>query len=423
MLFDKWAKHFTAEQFSVPLQFAGDVLTWCEEVCTFLAQDECASELLRVPAGPIFVAGHLVGGTIGSALASVFHEMPLPPFPTQQPPPCDEPAWVLPSRTFKPSSSCKASPLKTSGPKYFSRAVFDDADHVVSSLDTLEASPSPRPRKSTIPKPRPRQARKKQVQEWKALLHILEAAPVMDMPAKEADLLQWIEDFGEQYETGSLAEWTLNRICQLLEQSKDDTLGVIEAVDAVLAGFCKKGSDSQRLLIGQANITTYRSEIRTWLVDRDESFWLLQETHVTESDTRALVNKFQSVGKQAWAGPAAPTQGGSSGGLLTLATGKAFLLDGKGFVSVSIRFRGWDLLLVNLYLQSGVGPTGGVNPEILIGGWLRSLAKPARPGWFLVIGIALLMNSYDLDTLPWLRAGWRCRQAPQSIRGELWIMR
>ena len=156
----------------------------------------------------------------------------------------------------------------------------------------------------------------------------------------------------------------MNRICQLLEQSKDDTLGVIEAVDAVLAGFCKKGSDSKLLLIGQANITTYRSEIRTWLVDRDESFWLLQETHVTESDTRALVNKFQSVGKQAWAGPAAPTQGGSSGGLLTLApshrnaaTGPAFLLDGKGFVSVSIRFRGWDLLLVNLYLQSGVGPT------------------------------------------------------------------
>ncbi|CAE7233951.1 unnamed protein product [Symbiodinium natans] len=262
-----------------------------------------------------------------------------------------------------------ASPLKTSGPKFFSRAVFDDADHVVSSLDTLEASPSPRPRKSTISQPRPGQANKKQVQEWKALLHILEAAPVMDMPAKEADLLQWIED---------------------LEQSKDDTLGVIDAVDAVLAGFCKKGSDSKVLLIGQANITTYRSEIRTWLVDRDESFWLLQETHVTESDTRALVNKFQSVGKQAWAGPAAPTQGGSSGGLLTLVpsyrnavTGPAFLLDGKGFVSVSIRFRGWDLLLFNLYLQSGVGPTGGVNPEILRR--LAALLSQTSTSW-LVLG-------------------------------------
>ncbi|CAE7539966.1 unnamed protein product [Symbiodinium natans] len=338
--------------------------------------------------------------------------MPLPPFPTQQPPPCDEPAWVLPSRTFKPSSSCKASPLKTSGPKYFSRAVFDDADHVVSSLDTLEASPSPRPRKSTISKPRPSQAHKKQVQEWKALLHILEAAPVMDMPAKEADPLQWIEDFGGQYETGSLAEWTLNRICQLLEQSKDDTLGVIEAVDAVLAGFCKKGSDSKLLLIGQANITTYRSEIRTWLVDRDESFWLLQETHVTESDTRALVNKFQSVGKQAWAGPAAPTQGGSSGGLLTLApshrnaaTGPAFLLDGKGFVSVSIRFRGWDLLLVNLYLQSGVGPTGGVNPEILRR--LAALLSQTSTPW-------LVLGDWNCPPDELLRLGY-----PTMVKGRL----
>ncbi|CAE7038352.1 unnamed protein product [Symbiodinium natans] len=194
----------------------------------------------------------------------------------------------------------------------------------------------------------------------------------MDMPAKEAELLQWIEDFGEQYEQGSLECWTLNRICQLLERSKDDTLGVIEAIEAVLAGFRKQNPGPKSLLIGQANITSYRSEVRTWLLDRDESIWLLQETHVPESGTKALVNKFQSVGRQTWVGPAALTQGGSSGGLLTLApshrnaaTGPAFMSEGKGFVSVSIRFQGWDLLLVNLYLQSGVGPTGGLNPEIL----------------------------------------------------------
>ena len=371
MLLDKWVLQVSEDLLPVDLKSSHDLLNWCEAVCTFLAQDECASDLLRVPGGPPFVTGHLRDGTIGSALAAVFHALPLPTF-TSETPILEEPAWVLPVRTVKWSPASRAVPLKTTGPLFFSQSLFDDGDTVVSSLDTVEPSVrSRRPKTGTLTS-HPRLTRQKKIKEWMGLLDILEAKPVMDMPAKEAELLQWIEDFGEQYEQGSLECWTLNRICQLLERSKDDTLGVIEAIEAVLAGFRKLNPGPKSLLIGQANITSYRSEVRTWLLDRDESIWLLQETHVPESGTKALVNKFQSVGRQTWVGPAALTQGGSSGGLLTLApshrnaaTGPAFMSEGKGFVSVSIRFQGWDLLLVNLYLQSGVGPTGGLNPEIL----------------------------------------------------------
>ncbi|CAE7504945.1 unnamed protein product [Symbiodinium natans] len=311
LLLDKWVLQVSEDLLSVDLKSSHDLLNWCEAVCTFLAQDECASDLLRVPGGPPFVTGHLRDGTIGSALAAVFHALPLPTF-TPETPILEEPAWVLPLRTAKWSPASRAVPFKTTGPMFFSQSLFDDGDTVVSSLDTVEPSVRSRCPKTGTPKSHPRLTRQKKIKEWIGLLDILEAQPVMDMPAKEAELLQWIEDFGEQYDQGSLECWTLNRICQLLERSNDDTLGVIEAIEAVLAGFRKQNTGPKSLLIG------------------------------------------------------------SSGGLLTLApshrnaaTGPAFMSAGKGFVSVSIRFQGWDLLLVNLYLQSGVGPTGGLNPEIL----------------------------------------------------------
>ena len=38
---------------------------------------------------------------------------------------------------------------------------------------------------------------------------------------------------------------------------------------------------------------------------------------------------------------------------------------GKGFVVIGVRFQGWELAFGNVYLESGVGPSSGVNPGIL----------------------------------------------------------
>ena len=38
---------------------------------------------------------------------------------------------------------------------------------------------------------------------------------------------------------------------------------------------------------------------------------------------------------------------------------------GKGFQLSVVRLRGMDLCVGNVYMESGVGPTQGVNPELL----------------------------------------------------------
>ena len=45
--------------------------------------------------------------------------------------------------------------------------------------------------------------------------------------------------------------------------------------------------------------------------------------------------------------------------------GRRTLQDGKGFQISHLRNHGWTLHIVNLYLCSGVGPSGGVNPALL----------------------------------------------------------
>ena len=42
-----------------------------------------------------------------------------------------------------------------------------------------------------------------------------------------------------------------------------------------------------------------------------------------------------------------------------------FSIEGKGYCIVGIRFRGWDLHVTNIYLQSGTGPNGEINNQIL----------------------------------------------------------
>ncbi|CAE7252475.1 unnamed protein product [Symbiodinium natans] len=268
LLLDKWVLQVSEDLLSVDLKSSHDLLNWCEAVCTFLAQ-------------AIFVMVRLGVHSLPFSMHCHFRPSPLKHLSLKNRLGC------YPSGLLKWSPASRAVPLKTTGPMFFSQSLFDDGDTVVSSLDTVEPSVRSRCPKTGTPKSHPRLTRQKKIKEWIGLLDILEAQPVMDMPAKEAQLLQWIEDFGEQYDQGSLECWTLNRICQLLERSKDDTLGVIEAIEAVLAGFRKQNTGPKSLLIG------------------------------------------------------------SSGGLLTLAPSHRNAATGPAFMS------------------AGVGPTGGLNPEIL----------------------------------------------------------
>ena len=56
--------------------------------------------------------------------------------------------------------------------------------------------------------------------------------------------------------------------------------------------------------------------------------------------------------------------------------------NGKGFVFSGIRFHGWEMAIGNLYLESGVGPEGGVNPGLLAA--LALFLQELRIPWIVV---------------------------------------
>ena len=225
-------------------------------------------------------------------------------------------------------------------------------------------------------------------QDWCQLSDILVQQPQFCMKVKEAALLSWIERFESFLVPGSLGCWVANRIPECLAGDDEDTIGILAGIEDVkMQGAARPKEDCCRIL--QANITSYRSEIRQWLVSNQWHVACLQETHQVESATEAMTSSLKAVALEPWALPAAPTQGGSTGGLVSVSRSNyqtRFLHkhgeSGKGFVFSGIRFHGWEMAIGNLYLESGVGPEGGVNPGLLAA--LALFLQELRIPWIVV---------------------------------------
>ena len=225
-------------------------------------------------------------------------------------------------------------------------------------------------------------------QDWCQLSDILVQQPQFCMKAKEAALLSWIERFERFLVPGSLGYWVANRIPDCLAVDEEDTIGILACIEDIkMQGAVKPKEDCCHIL--QANITSYRSEIRQWLVSNQWHCACLQETHQVESATAAMTSSLKAVALEPWVLPAEQTPGGSTGGLVSLSRSSyqtRFLHKygelGKGFVFSGIRFHGWELAIGNLYLESGVGPGGGVNPGLLAA--LALFIQELRIPWIVV---------------------------------------
>ena len=225
-------------------------------------------------------------------------------------------------------------------------------------------------------------------QDWCQLSDILVQQPQFCMKTKEAALLSWIERFESFLVPGSLGYWVANRIPECLAGDEEDTIGILAGIEDVkMQGAARPKEDCCRIL--QANITSYRSEIRQWLVSNQWHVACLQETHQVESATEAMTSSLKAIALEPWALPAEPTQGGSTGGLVSMSRSNyqtRFLHkhgeSGKGFVFSGIRFHGWEMAIGNLYLESGVGPEGGVNPSLLAA--LALFLQELRIPWIVV---------------------------------------
>ena len=112
--------------------------------------------------------------------------------------------------------------------------------------------------------------------DWCQLSDILVQQPQYCMKAKEAALLAWIERFESFLVPGSLGFWVANRIPECLAVNEEDTIGILAGIEDIkMQGDTKLKDDVCHIL--QANITSYRSEIRQWLVSNQWHFACLQE--------------------------------------------------------------------------------------------------------------------------------------------------
>ena len=116
---------------------------------------------------------------------------------------------------------------------------------------------------------------------------------------------------------GSLGYWVANRIPECLAVDEEDTIGILAGIEDIkMQGDAKIKEDCCHIL--QANITSYRSEIRQWLVSNQWHFACLQETHQVESATDAMTSSLRAVALEPWVLPAEQTPGGSTGGLVSM---------------------------------------------------------------------------------------------------------
>ena len=164
----------------------------------------------------------------------------------------------------------------------------------------------------------------------------------------------------------------------------------ISAVKDVIANL-NAHPDGRKLFFISANVTKWRKDLASWLVQHRPDLWLVQETHIKEDQGDLVATHVGPFGYRAFSLPGFPTgAGGNSGGLaivfkshLDVRKSHHFLHQGAGFQAVVLRIKGVDLFLVNLYLRSDEGFRGPVNALILshLIPYLRSLN-----GEFIVAG-------------------------------------
>ena len=192
----------------------------------------------------------------------------------------------------------------------------------------------------------------------------------MQLLPKSAPLLAWIEQHESDFAEGSLAHWLAFRIATCLEEDIEDAHGIHCA--AAQLRKLQAPQQKQSFSFISANVTSHRREIQTWITDQKPSAFGLQELHLL-NDQCKLAQIDYDRGK--WITrtlPAFNTGKGTSGGIMlgarthiNMREGPQFVLEGKGFQFGIFRFHGHDLAVGTVYLESGAGLDGGVNPRVM----------------------------------------------------------
>ena len=233
--------------------------------------------------------------------------------------------------------------------------------------------------------------------------------------ANESEILRLVEKLEPTLDDGSLEHWVCHHVLECLSVasfSREMWYVAVQAVQEVL-----KTSDAgakRTLTCITANVTQWRREVATWLFELGPDVAAVQETHLGQEDIRQAQIEASKAGYQFQALPAGQGKGvGNLGGVAILTKNHlgARLVDsfvtkeGCGWIAVALRVHGRDLILISLYLQSGVGPTGGCNPEVLahLAGTLSQLQ-----------GVWVVMGDFNHPRQEMANLGW-----VSQVKGKL----
>ena len=193
---------------------------------------------------------------------------------------------------------------------------------------------------------------------------VLQQACADGLSQHEASVLEVVEKLDAPPD--SLLSWAAEQAVEQLSVHRSDPEVCLDAIEDALKQpqGVRQVSDIHLLV---ANITRWRMEVRTWSLEGQPDVIMLQETHVTQKQQLSMQHEMAQAGYVSWTLPAHPTQGGKNMGGILLAVRsdrnfrmlRVFGVEGKGYVAVVGRVGCRDIVIVTVYLETGVGLRAG----------------------------------------------------------------
>ena len=209
---------------------------------------------------------------------------------------------------------------------------------------------------------------------WSGMLNLSAYKALHPTWNQEPDLLRLAEGLEEHCPEGTLEYWTLHKSVEATEiqDHSSETWARIARASEDLVHSVSKGT-SRVFKFVSANVTSWRPEVRQWMVSQQFDVALIQEHHLSEQAFQAESVALSKAGYHLH-GRHAPARKREVGGVMVCVRShlQARHLHtfqdpetGCGFVAIAVRITGFDLVLFSLYLETGGDFEGQVNASVL----------------------------------------------------------
>ncbi|CAE7606948.1 unnamed protein product [Symbiodinium sp. CCMP2592] len=209
---------------------------------------------------------------------------------------------------------------------------------------------------------------------WGCMLNLSAYKALHPAWNQEPDLLHLGEGLEEQCQEGTLEHWVLFKSLEATEiqdHSLETWARIARASEDLVHSF--SSGQPRTFKFVSANVTSWRPELRQWLVFHQFDVALIQEHHLSERAFHAETVALAKAGYHVH-GQHSPVRKREIGGVMVCV--KSHLQarhvhtfqdpeTGCGFVAIAIRVTGFDLALLSLYLESGSTFEGRANTLVL----------------------------------------------------------